>query len=511
MRQETVLDVLTNFTREGGNYRDAFEREITNTVVLTGYNNNTYSIVGVKWDVTPASKFQGRDGEESFIDYYKRRYNLNIREARQPLLITRITPRDIRGGRTEPALLVPELCRTTGLTDNMRNNFNLMKALGEYTRMSPNHRVDRLKRFALRIKDTPASTDTLRRFGVKMAPELLCIKGRILASEQILFGNNKVIAPDAKTADWTPALRNNIQYANESLKKWILMYPKKTAEETLRFLEMMKEVSNGLRFEISEPKKIELSDDRATTYARELTEVCKKDPKLVMIVFMGNPQSNGERYATVKKITCVQNAVPTQCIVSKTMQPKKGNMAGVKSIATKVILQINCKLGGAPWMVAMPMSGVMICGFDVSHNTAAARNAQSYGAFVSTMDLKTSNKFFSSIAPHNSGEECASNIRIHMQKAIYAFKDEHGSLPARIIFYRDGVGDGQINMIVETELAEINKMLENMYKDTTGGFKFAFVIVNKRINTRFFEEKRGQYENPIPGTVVDDVVTLPER
>jgi aubergine-like protein len=52
-------------------------------------------------------------------------------------------------------------------------------------------------------------------------------------------------------------------------------------------------------------------------------------------------------------------------------------------------------------------------------------------------------------------------------------------------------------------------MLEGMYpKDE---LKFAFVIVNKRINTRFFEEKRDQYDNPVPGTVVDTVVTLPER
>jgi aubergine-like protein len=38
--------------------------------------------------------------------------------------------------------------------------------------------------------------------------------------------------------------------------------------------------------------------------------------------------------------------------------------------------------------------------------------------------------------------------------------------------------------------------------------KFAFVIVSKRINTRFFTETS---TNPHSGTVVDDVVTLPER
>lgn len=193
------------------------------------------------------------------------------------------------------------------------------------------------------------------------------------------------------------------------------------------------------------------------------------------------------------------------------MMPKKGNMAGVRSIATKVILQINCKIGGAPWMVNMPMKGIMVCGFDVSHNTAS-RAAESYGAFVSTMDLRVSNKFFSSVALHRTGEECASNIRIHFQKAICVFQAEHGTLPARIIFYRDGVGDGQINFVMQVELEEMKKTLNELYKDKEGGMKFAYVIVNKRINTRFFEEKgSNRYENPLSGTIVDNVVTLPER
>ena len=39
------------------------------------------------------------------------------------------------------------------------------------------------------------------------------------------------------------------------------------------------------------------------------------------------------------------------------------------------------------------------------------------------------------------------------------------------------------------------------------GVKFTFVIVSKRIKAKFF---RG-VENPNSGTIVDDVVTLPER
>ena len=42
------------------------------------------------------------------------------------------------------------------------------------------------------------------------------------------------------------------------------------------------------------------------------------------------------------------------------------------------------------------------------------------------------------------------------------------------------------------------------------GVKFTYVIVSKRINTRFFRNG-GKASNPPSGTIVDDVVTLPER
>ncbi|VEN34368.1 unnamed protein product [Callosobruchus maculatus] len=50
------------------------------------------------------------------------------------------------------------------------------------------------------------------------------------------------------------------------------------------------------------------------------------------------------------------------------------------------------------------------------------------------------------------------------------------------------------------------KLTTSVYKKPED-LRMAFVVVSKRINTRIFGDKG----NPPPGTVVDDVVTLPER
>lgn len=48
---------------------------------------------------------------------------MNIRDPNQPLLVSRSTEKNLRAGQTELIMLIPELCRPTGLNDSMRSNF----------------------------------------------------------------------------------------------------------------------------------------------------------------------------------------------------------------------------------------------------------------------------------------------------------------------------------------------------------------------------------------------------
>jgi aubergine-like protein len=50
--------------------------------------------------------------------------------------------------------LVPELCRMTGLSEQMQNNFMLMKALADCTRLVPSQQMERLQHFNKRLKSS---------------------------------------------------------------------------------------------------------------------------------------------------------------------------------------------------------------------------------------------------------------------------------------------------------------------------------------------------------------------
>ena len=58
-------------------------------MLFSSYNNQTYRIDEIAWDKTPSDEFEGRNGEKlSYLKYYAEKYNRNIKDPKQPLLIS---------------------------------------------------------------------------------------------------------------------------------------------------------------------------------------------------------------------------------------------------------------------------------------------------------------------------------------------------------------------------------------------------------------------------------------
>jgi len=155
LRTQTVLELMEEIAhRDGRNYRDAVQKSLIGVVVLTRYNNKTYRVDDIDWNQSPKSTFAThRDGEVSFKDYYKKQYAIDIKDLGQPLLLSRLKTK-IRGKDEVERMvcLVPELCYLTGLTDEMRSDFHVMKDISMYTRITPNQRQGAIKKFVRNIQ-----------------------------------------------------------------------------------------------------------------------------------------------------------------------------------------------------------------------------------------------------------------------------------------------------------------------------------------------------------------------
>ncbi|XP_071559445.1 piwi-like protein Siwi isoform X2 [Temnothorax nylanderi] len=495
MRLETMLDVLNQcYKVDNQTYRENFAKAVIGTVVLTDYNNNTYRIEDVNFLTTPSNEFEFKGDKITYVDYYHKKYDIRIRNLKQPMLVSRSKTRDRQAADPAQNLvyLVPELCRATGLTDSMRENFKLMKGLAEETRIDPGKRINRLLRFNRRLHEVPAIRQELAQWNLQLDNRLLDIPARELAAERLFFGNN--IVANADKGDWTRTMQNKKCVIAPALHNWVFVVTQRDEKIAKNFISLVMKVAAGISFDVNLPTTETINDDRPGSYSEKLEQIlCKRVPQMVFCVVSNN---RSDRYSAIKKKCCVDRPVPSQVCMSRTMTHKN-----VTSIATKIAIQMNCKLGGAPWFVEIPLEGMMMIGFDVCHDTAMKN--KDFGATVATLN-KQMTKYFSAVSAHETGEELSNDLSDNICKAAQMYYAQNKFLPTYIVIYRDGVGEGQIAQVMDREVGQITKRLDELY----GGpnkYKMAFIIVTKRLNTRFFYNN----DNPDPGTIVDDVITSP--
>ncbi|EEE60071.1 hypothetical protein OsJ_12892 [Oryza sativa Japonica Group] len=100
-----------------------------------------------------------------------------------------------------------------------------------------------------------------------------------------------------------------------------------------------------------------------------------------------------------------------------------------------------------------------------------------------------------------------------IREFLIAFRKKTGRRPERIIFYRDGVSEGQFSRVLLHEMDAIRKAcasLEEGYLPPV-----TFVVVQKRHHTRLFPEVHGRRDmtdksgNILPGTVKDRQICHP--
>ncbi|XP_011300056.1 protein aubergine [Fopius arisanus] len=497
MRQETLLHILQDIReRSPGTYQNTFKSEVIGLTILTSYNNKTYRIDDVDFQQSPQSTFFSKkdNAQVMYMNYYSQRYGINIKVPTQPLLVTRSSGRDRRAGQDEIIYLVPELCRATGLTDKMRNDFRLMSALAQHTRVTPQRRIDKLLAFNRRLNSTPAIQEEFKNWNLTLDSQLVKLQGRHLPNENIHFGDAKFVQGGPE-ADWTKSIRDNSLFITNQLKQWIVVVPERSARDARSFVAGM--VRSTKNFAISEPQYLEIRNDKSDSYTDCLEKIlCKVSPQLVMCILTKN---RADTYSAIKKKLCIDRPVPSQVVTARCFNPK-----GMMSIATKVAIQINCKIGGIPWTIHNPLGGVMVVGYDACHDTN--KRETDFGAMVASLDRKLS-RYFSAVSAHKSGEELSSHFAANMVKALEKYKQvNNGALPSHIIVYRDGVGEGQVPFVVDHEVSHVEEAITKFYNNVQP-VKLGYIVVTKRINTRFFQGTR----NPLPGTVVDDVVTNPMK
>ncbi|KAH0944593.1 hypothetical protein HN011_003309 [Eciton burchellii] len=492
MRTNTLWDTLNMYYCENKRmYKKNFSDAVIDTVILTTYNNFIYRIEHVDFQTTPEHTFKMKNGQDvTFVQYYKKKHNVVIKDVKQPMLVVKSRLKDRHVGPGDTIYLVPELCCATGLTDSMKNNYKLMSSLSLHTRLHPRSCIKKLMDFHEKLNLEHNVKKEFAKWDLKLDSNLLDIKARVLPSENITFGNRATLT--STFGDWSKDMRRKRCFINKKLCEWVLVT---SSEERCvqRFIDTLKNVSIGMNFLINQPTIHYISDDEPNTYREELEQILSKNiPQLIFCIVSNN---RSDRYAAIKKKCCVDRPVPSQVCLFRTVIHKN-----IISIATKIAIQINCKLGGAPWHVEIPqLFNFMIVGFDISRD--AKIEGKDFAVTIASMN-KEMTKYFSIVNAHENGNE-SDYIATNISKAAKQYLKLNKVLPKNIIIYRDAISRNEPE-VINREITEIQKELKKLY-GVLDEWRLVFVIVTKRLNVRLFQNN----DNPPTGTVIDNFITNP--
>ena len=460
------------------------------------YNNKTYRVDEIDFTMNCLSTFVDHNRvERTFMDYYKVHHNLDIKDPKQPLLISRSKRKTVEESEVASlTALVPELCSMTGLTEAMKADFKVMKDVALFTRITPAQRQVAMQKFLDNVSNSPEASSHLLNWGLVLGKSTVKLEGRRFPQEKLHAGKKFQFKVSDK-ADWTREVTTSSCLHAEPLRKWVVVYVQKNSEVVRNFVALMIKLAPKMGIQVAQPAMAELPNDRTETYVKAIREAVEPTVQLVCAVM---PTPRDDRYAAVKKLCCVERPVASQVINFKTISNEKK----VASVVQKVALQINCKLGGELWGCDIPMKHLMVVGIDVYHDIT--RRTSSIAGIVSSTSPAMS-KWYSSTCVQTPGQELVDSLKAAFVRAAREYYKAQHAWPEKVLVFRDGVGDTQLSTVASYEADQFRDSFRHISDDYSPSF--GFVVVQKRINTRIFARGSKAPENPPPGTVLDHTVT----
>jgi len=151
----------------------------------------------------------------------------------------------------------------------------------------------------------------------------------------------------------------------------------------------------------------------------------------------------------------------------------------------------------------------MYIGADVSHAQPGSK-APSLATMVGSVDFEGVKYACPLPMNQNNREESISGVYQMVTEIAQIYHKNTGAYPQRILYFRDGVAEGQFAKVKEVEVKAMKDAITSMSGTVP---TITAMVVRKRNHTRFFprpnEGDRGSRGNVHPGTVVDRDITHP--
>lgn len=246
---------------------------------------------------------------------------------------------------------------------------------------------------------------------------------------------------------------------------------------------------------------------------REMSKMIEKKIELLFCVI----PDRGDGYAKVKQCAELECGILTQCVKSSTLTKKGYDQSTVSNI----LLKVNAKLNGTNHKLhkdsKQPLMSkpFMLIGADVTHPSPGQESIPSVVGVVSSHD-RNGFQYNQCWRLQDPKQEMISDFDRILMEHLHYFEKKQNMLPQVILYFRDGVSEGQFQQVLHTELMAMYRgcaQYREGYKP-----KITFIVVQKRHHTRFFPPPNSglgrddRKNNNVPaGTIVDKEITHPNE
>lgn len=360
-----------------------------------------------------------------------------------------------------------------------------------------------------------ASKPYLDHFGIRISDQPLQLPARVLPAPEVIYKDNRSALPN--NGAWE--LQNNQFYKPATMTCWTVVNTSQycSQPDIDKFVSMLLQFGRRLGMTMEPPakhSKCRPSDDPE----RVLEQQRKAFPNLqVVLVVLGGAGKNSPFYSPLKNIAETVLGIVTQCVTDQSIT-KRCNAATINNILQK----LNAKLGGTNNTIPAVKTiifkkPIMIMGADVTHPAPTEMNRPSVAAVVASVD-RLAFRYISTFRIQKQNTVAKARIEIiedmkniALELLLGFYRINNGVKPEKIIFYRDGVSEGQFSQVQKHEVAALRAACCELEPGYEPGI--TFLTVQKRHHTRFMPRDRrdgcGKSGNIPPGTVVDTVVTHP--
>ncbi|KAJ7570729.1 hypothetical protein O6H91_01G133100 [Diphasiastrum complanatum] len=498
-------------------------------VTHRGNMRRKYKISGLTSQPTQELTFpvDDRGTVKSVIAYFRETYSYTILCPLLPCLQV--------GNQQRPNYLPMEVCKIVeGQRYSKRLNERQITALLKVTCQRPKEReldiVHTVRQNA--YHRDPFATE----FGIRISDELASVEARILPPPRLKYhdtGREKECLP--QVGQWNMMNKKMVNGGNVNL--WACINFSRSVQDAVardfcRELAQMCQTS-GMLFDLEPIVPIQSARPEQVERAlkalyREVEDRIRGTELDLLVVIL--PDNNGALYGDVKRICETDLGLVSQCCLTKHVFKMS------KQYLANVALKINVKVGGRNTVLVDALSRriplvsdipTIIFGADVTHPHPGEDSSPSIAAVVASQDWPEVTKYAGLVCAQAHRQELIQDLYktwtdsqrgtvVHggmIRELLLSFHKATGRKPRRIIFYRDGVSEGQFYQVLLYELDAIRKAcasLEANYQPPV-----TFVVVQKRHHTRLFANDHNDRNmtdrsgNILPGTVVDSKICHP--